>query len=108
MRYAMGMKATVRSVKRTRVGKYARATVRSAVRAVHVLEAAPGGKWDVRTLGERGQTEVFDLKETAIERAFKIGKGAKVVVHHRDPKKVTLVRPQKTAEGMSFREVKLR
>lgn len=96
------------SIKRARLGKHGREAVRSAVRAIHVLELAPGGKWEVRTLGERGRAELFDLKDAAIQRAFSVGEGSEVVVHQRDPKKVVLIRPPRTAGGRVFREVEMR
>lgn len=100
------MKISMRSIKRTAPGKYSRSRVRDAVTAVHVLESAPTGAWEVRTLGEKGAIKTFDAKEPAIEHALSVKKNADVVLHLRDPKKVMRVRA--TKRGGRFEEVKFR
>lgn len=102
----MATTTKIRSIKRTLPGKYSRDLVHNAVTAVHVLEAVPTGSWEVRTLGEKGYTRIFDAKEAAIKHALSVKEGADVVLHLRDPKKVMLVRPYKT--GDRFKEVKFR
>jgi len=97
----------MRSIKRSPLGRYSRAKVRELVTAVHVLET-PAGSWEVRTLGAKGQTRRFDAKVPAIEHALKLKDDARIVLHQREPKKVSLVRPAKVGGRVTFRETKLR
>ena len=78
--------------------------MRTVIQAVHVLETAPGG-WEVRTLGERGSTKRFEAKASALEYALAAKPRATVLVHQRQPKKVTVARPHKTGNRLTIREV---
>jgi hypothetical protein len=100
------MSLKMRSIKRSPLGRYSRSKVRELVTAVHVLETPIG--WEVRTLGSKGQTRRFDAKAPAMEHAFKLKDDARVVLHQREPKKVSLVRPAKVGGRVTFRETKLR
>lgn len=104
----IAMKTKMRSIKRTPIGKYSRAKVRSAIAAVHVLEIVPEGKWEVRTLGEKGYSKVFDSKKPAIEHAFSVEHGGTVILHQRNPRKVVSVRSSKSGDRIAFKESKLR
>lgn len=99
----------MRSIKRTPAGRYSRDSVRTAVKAVHVLETTPGGEWEVRTLGEKGSTTRFEAKIAALEYAFQVKRDdAKVFVHQRQPRKVTVARMTRTAgNGLTIRETEL-
>lgn len=98
----------MRSIKRTPLGTYSRDTVRTAVRGVHVLETAPGGEWEVRTLGEKGSTTRFAAKAKALEYAFQVKRNdSKVFVHQRQPRKVTVARMRKAGSGLAIRETEL-
>lgn len=98
----------MRSIKRTPLGTYSRDTVRTAVRGVHVLETTPGGDWEVRTLGEKGRTMRFAAKALALEYAFQVKRGdAKVFVHQRQPRKVTVAQMRKAGDGLAIRETEL-
>jgi len=78
------------------------------VRAVHVLELGPA-TWEVRTLGERGDSRHFQSKVAAVEYAAHLRPGSKVVVHHRKPKKVTFAQMEEIAgKGASVREEVIR
>ncbi|MBW8875975.1 MAG: hypothetical protein JF614_13495 [Acidobacteria bacterium] len=97
------MKAKVRSIKRTPTGKYSRETVRTIVKAIHVLEIEPDG-WEVRTLGIKGISKRFGAKGPAIEYAFQLKGHGKVIVHQREPKKVTVASARRTGSGLTIRE----
>jgi len=101
------MSLKMRSIKRTPLGRYSRTKVREVVTAVHVLET-PAGNWEVRTLGSNGQTRRFDAKAPALEHALKLKDDARIVLHQREPKKVSLVRPTKVGGRVTFRETKFR
>ncbi len=102
------MRTQIRSIKQTPLGKYSRDEIRTAVTGVHVLETASGGSWEVRTLGEKGYTKLFDARKPAIQYAKKLKPGADVVVHQLEPKKVTVVHSDKTVKRMDLKAPKLR
>jgi hypothetical protein len=97
------MRTQIRSIKQTPLGKYSRAKIRTAVTGVHVLETASGGSWEVRTLGEKGYTKLFDARKSAIQYAKKLKPGADVVVHQLEPKKVTVVHSDKTVKPLDLK-----
>jgi len=101
------MKVKVRSIKRTPTGRYSRETVRMLVRAVHVLETEPGGGWEVRTLGVKGSSKRFEAKAPAIEYAFRLKGHGKVIVHQREPKKVTVASAKRAGNRLTIRETEL-
>lgn len=74
------------------------------IQAVHVLETTLGG-WEVRTLGEKGGTKRFEAKAPALEYALAAKPRATVLVHQRQPKKVTVARARKTGNHVTIREV---
>jgi hypothetical protein len=100
------MSSKMRSIKRSPLGRYSRTKVRELVKAVHVLETPVG--WEVRTLGAKGQIRRFDAKVPAIEHAFELKDDARIVLHQREPKKVSLVRPAKVGGRITFKETKFR
>ena len=101
------MKAKVRSIKRSPTGKYSRETVRTLVQAIHVLETDPEG-WEVRTLGTKGISKRFESKEPAIEYAFQLKGHGKVIVHQREPKKVTVASARRAGNRLTIRETEFR
>ena len=94
----------MRSIKRSPSGSCSRSKVRTVIQAVHVLETAPGG-WEVRTLGEKGSMKRFEAKASALEYALAAKPRATVLVHQRQPKKVTVARAHKTGNRLIIREV---
>lgn len=102
-----GVKAKMRAIKRTPVGRYSRDKVRDLVTAIHVLET-PVGSWEVRTLGANGKTRRFEAKGPAIEHAFKLVPEARVFVHQREPRRVLRAHPSTPGGGVGFKETKLR
>jgi len=88
----------MRPVKRSPEGRYSRDRVRTLLDAVHILEQPPEA-WEVRTLGEKGASKRFKTKEQAVEYARELKPGSKIVVHHREPKKVTFARLADTGGG---------
>jgi len=101
------MKAKVRSIKRSPTGKYSRETVRTLVQAIHVLETDPEG-WEVRTLGTKGISKRFEAKDPAIEYAFQLKGHGKVIVHQREPKKVTVASARRAGNRLTIRETEFR
>jgi hypothetical protein len=97
----------VRSIKRTPTGKYSRETVRTLVKGIHVLEAEPDG-WEVRTLGTKGISKRFESKVPAIEYAFQLKGHGKVIVHQREPKKVTVASARRAGNRLTIKETELR
>ncbi len=97
------MKAKFRTIKRTPTGKYSRETVRTIVRAIHVLETEPEG-WEVRTLGTRGISKRFEAKGPAIEYAFQHKGAGKVIVHQREPKRVTVASARRAGNRLTIKE----
>lgn len=94
----------MRSIKRSPAGSFSRSKVRTVIQAVHVLETTPSG-WEVRTLGEKGRTKRFEAKAPALEYALAAKPHATVLVHQRQPKKVTVARARKTGDRLTIREV---
>ena len=74
------------------------------IQAVHVLETSPEG-WEVRTLGEKGSTKRFEAKASALEYAIAAKPHATVLVHQRQPKKVTVARARRSGDRLTIREV---
>jgi|GEM_PF-3331650 len=102
------MKGKVRSIKRTSTtGKYSRETVRTLVKAIHVLETEPEG-WEVRTLGTKGISKRFEAKDPAIEYAFQVKGNGKVIIHQRAPKKVTVASVRRTGNRLTIKETEFR
>ena len=101
------MKAKARSIKRSPPGRYSRETVRTLVKAIHVLETDPEG-WEVRTLGTKGISKRFESKDPAIEYAFQLKGHGKVIVHQREPKKVTVASARRAGNRLTIRETEFR
>ncbi|HEX4965136.1 MAG TPA: hypothetical protein VF173_30285 [Thermoanaerobaculia bacterium] len=101
------MKAKIRTIKRTPTGKFSRETVRTLVKAVHVLETEPDG-WEVRTLGVKGDSKRFAAKTPAIEYAFQLKGHGKVIVHQREPKKVTVASARRAGNRLTIKETEFR
>lgn len=101
------MKVKVRSIKRTPTGKYSRETMRTLVKAIHVLETEPDG-WEVRTLGVKGDSKRFEAKGPAIEYAFQLKGHGKVIVHQREPKKVTVASARRAGNRLTIKETEFR
>jgi hypothetical protein len=101
------MKVKIRSIKRTPTGKYSRETMRTLVKAVHVLETEPDG-WEVRTLGVNGDSKRFEAKGPAIEYAFQLKDHGKVIVHQREPKKVTVASARRAGNRLTIKETEFR
>jgi hypothetical protein len=98
------MKTKARSIKTTPTGKYSRKVVRMLVKAVHVLETEPDGEWEVRTLGVKGDSKRFEAKGPAIEYALQLKGHGKVIVHQREPKKVTVASARGAGNRLTIRE----
>ncbi len=98
----------IRAIQRSKPGTYSRDTIRTLVRGVHVLETSAGDGWEVRTLGENGRTERFATKDQAIEFALQAKKHAKIIVHQRQPKKVTVAQVRKAGNRTTIQESELR
>lgn len=94
----------MRSIKRSPSGSCSRSKVRTVIQAVHVLETDPDG-WEVRTLGEKGSRKRFEAKAAALEYALAAKPRATVLVHQRQPKKVTVARARKIGNRLTVREV---
>ncbi|HYU34702.1 MAG TPA: hypothetical protein VEW48_21345 [Thermoanaerobaculia bacterium] len=98
----------MRPIQKSTEGRFTRDKVRVLLKAVHVLELGPA-QWEVRTLGERGTSKLFQSKAAAVEYAAHLRPDSKVVVHHRKPKKVTFARMTRSAgRGVSIREEAIR
>jgi hypothetical protein len=101
------MKAKTRSIKRAPTGKYSRETIRTLVRAIHVLETESDG-WEVRTLGVKGDSKRFEAKGPAIEYALQIKGQGKVIVHQREPRRVTVANARRAGNRLTIKETEFR